>query len=192
LGIGTGVARGAEGTAYGIFGGNLAPTRWDGDYLGSHMDQAAARNGWDSGWYDLASHYSEYGVYAAGLAGLRCPPGLLGRIGQARPPYVPSIGNGDDWWRISNVTRSRPGTLVPERFDIKVAGRSCSVHPNATKHMEEYARRTGFPPPISSFAGSIERAASGLTKGRNFVTVGNWELGIDTQGNVIYHALFRP
>lgn len=67
------------------------------------------------------------------------------------------------------------------------------MHPNATKHMAEYARSMGVAPPISSLAGSIETAVSrGLAPGRNFVQVGQWELGIDTRGNVIYHAMYRP
>ncbi len=42
-------------------------------------------------------------------------------------------------------------------------------------------------------AGSVEQAvAHGLRPGRNFVTIGRWELGIDTNGNVIYHAVYRP
>jgi RHS repeat-associated protein len=93
MGIGTGVARGLEGAAYGTLGGHspgsgLSGLGWNGDYLGGEMDRNAALYGWNSGWYDLTSQFSEYGVYAAGLAGLRCPPGLLGRIGQARPPYL--------------------------------------------------------------------------------------------------------
>ena len=46
---------------------------------------------------------------------------------------------------------------------------------------------------MSSFAGSVETAvAQGLKPGRNFVQVGSWELGIDTNGNVIYHAVYKP
>ncbi len=96
-------------------------------------------------------------------------------------------------WRLSNVGKNRQDTLVPESFDIFTAGEKFSVHPNATKHMAEYARSTGTAPPISSFAGSIETAVQrGLGPGRNFIAVGSWELGIDTGGNVVYHALYRP
>lgn len=99
----------------------------------------------------------------------------------------------DEFWKLSNVGKNRPGTLVPESFDIATAGQKFSVHPNATKHMAEYARSTGTAPPISSLAGSIETAvARGLTPGRNFVNVGPWELGIDMRSNIIYHALYRP
>lgn len=100
----------------------------------------------------------------------------------------------DDWWRASNVGRNRAGTLVPESFDLSVAGQKFAVHPNATKHMAEYATaHGGGSVPISSLAGSVDTAVrGGLQSGRNFVRVGPWELGIDTRGNVIYHAVYRP
>ncbi len=89
---------------------------------------------------------------------------------------------------------NRAGTLVPESFDIAVSGQRFSVHPNATKHMAEYATSSGGGSvPMSSFAGALETAVDqGLTSGRNFVQVGPWELGIDTVDNVVYHAVYRP
>jgi RHS repeat-associated protein len=100
----------------------------------------------------------------------------------------------DDLFQVSGAGANRAGTLVPESFDLSVAGQKFSVHPNATKHMAEYATSTGAGSvPMSSFAGSVETAvAQGLKPGRNFVQVGPWELGIDTNGNVIYHAVYRP
>ena len=70
-----------------------------------------------------------------------------------------------------------------------------SVVPNATKHMAEYATSAGAGSmPVSSFAGSVETAVDQglLGPGRNFLTVGSWELGIDTTSNVIYHAVYSP
>ena len=60
--------------------------------------------------------------------------------------------------------------------------------------MAEYEMSTGGSVPISSLAGAVETAVKQglLGPGRNFVTVGNWELGIDRATNVIYHALYRP
>jgi hypothetical protein len=100
----------------------------------------------------------------------------------------------DDWWQVSNVGPNRAGTRVPESFDLSVAGQKFTVHPNATKHMAEYAKsRGGGSIPISSLAGSVETAVQGgLLSGRNFIRVGPWELGIDTRGSVIYHAVYRP
>lgn len=73
-----------------------------------------------------------------------------------------------------------------------MSGQTFSVHPNATKHMEEYARSMSTAPPVSSFAGSVETAiADGLAPGRNLLQVGPWELGIDTKDQLIYHAVYR-
>ncbi len=92
------------------------------------------------------------------------------------------------------VGKLRAGTLVPESFDLAVAGQKFAVHPNATKHLAEYATSAGGGRvPISSLAGSVETALQGgLASGRNFLRVGPWELGIDTRSNVIYHAIYRP
>lgn len=104
----------------------------------------------------------------------------------------------DEFWSVSNVGPNRAGTLVPESFDIAVAGEKFTVVPNATKHMAEYASShastlTEANVPMSSFAGSLETAVSqGLSPGRNFIQIGPWELGIDTNANVIYHAVYRP
>lgn len=83
---------------------------------------------------------------------------------------------------------------MPESFDLAVGGQKFYVHPNATKHMTEYASSHQLSNvPTSSLAGSVESAlAQGLRPGRNFLRVGPWELGIDTNSNVIYHALYRP
>lgn len=113
---------------------------------------------------------------AAGAAG-----GTLGRL-------------GDFFWKAYNFGPNRAGTLIPESFTLEVGGTAWRVVPNATKHMAEYARSTGsswFP--ISPFAGAVESAsARGLVAGRNFLTIGEWELGIDSTAKVIYHALYRP
>ena len=124
-----------------------------------------------------------------------------GHVGCLRPSQ-PGLVSGscvatntaDDFFQVSGAGANRAGTLVPESFDLSVAGQKFSVHPNATKHMAEYATSTGAGSvPMSSFAGSVETAvARGLNPGRNFVQVGPWELGIDTNGNVIYHAVYRP
>jgi len=105
-----------------------------------------------------------------------------------------ATNSADEFFQVSGAGANRAGTLVPESFDLSVAGQKFSVHPNATKHMAEYATGTGAGNvPMSSFAGSVETAvAQGLKPGRNFVQVGPWELGIDTNGNVIYHAVYRP
>lgn len=106
-------------------------------------------------------------------------------------PRAPGLG--DDFWRATNVGPNRAGTLVPESFDLAVGGQKFYVHPNATKHMAEYATSHQLSNvPISSFAGSVESAlAQGLRPGRNFLRVGPWELGIDTNSNVSDDGLRR-
>jgi hypothetical protein len=111
---------------------------------------------------------------------------------RSRPPgsadrFIPLVAK-------DRVGRNRAGTLVPESFDVSVASQKFTVHPNATKHMAEYATSHGAGSvPMSSLAGSLETAVrGGLQSGRNFVRVGPWELGIDTRGNVIYHAVYKP
>jgi hypothetical protein len=125
-------------------------------------------------------------------------PSQLARASASVAAYLSApraIGStADDWWRVSKVGRSRAGTLLPESFDLSVAGQKFTVHPNATKHMAEYATsHGGGSVPISSLAGSVESAVrGGLESGRNFIRVGAWELGIDTRGNVIHHAVYLP
>jgi len=49
---------------------------------------------------------------------------------------------------------------VPESFDLDVAGSSYRVHPNATKHLAEYARKHSSSGefPTSPIAGAVEQA----------------------------------
>lgn len=170
-------------------------------YVETHTDLQPGSWAWRIG--DYATYVAPVGGGAR--AGVKAGtvlgnPGrwreLGGLLGKGKPKPSPAANGGsslDEFWKLSNVGKSRAGTTVPESFDIATAGQKFSVHPNATKHMAEYARSTGVAPPISSLAGSVETAVSrGLTPGRNFVQVGPWELGIDTRGNVIYHALYRP
>ena len=123
-------------------------------------------------------------------------------------------GRSEPWWEASNVGPNRQGSQIPESFDLRVGETNYHVHPNATKHMEEYARwsrqETGVADnlqnrtqrhgtggtgevPVSSLAGAVEQAqVQGLRPGRNFGITGDWELGIDTSDNVIFHAVYRP
>jgi RHS repeat-associated protein len=103
-------------------------------------------------------------------------------------------GVGALQFEVSKEAAPWPGTSVPQSFDLSVGGETYTVVPNATEHMAEYATSTGSGTfPISSLASAVEEAQGiGLHFGRNFLTVGNWELGIDTSDNVIYHALYGP
>jgi RHS repeat-associated protein len=132
------------------------------------------------------------GMRAFGL-GLRAGPSEVASS-RLSPLATRAAGTVDEWWSVSNVSGFRAGTLVPESFDLTVAGQKFAVVPNATKHLAEYATSMGSGSvPISSLAGSVETALQqGLVYGRNFLRIGAWELGIDTRANVIYHAVYRP
>ncbi|MBD2028252.1 S8 family serine peptidase [Leptolyngbya sp. FACHB-711] len=115
----------------------------------------------------------------------------------------------DQWWEASNFGPNWWGTRVPRSFNLRVDGQIYHVVPNATEHLDDYvyrAKRDRYPVaqpgrapsgefPLSPLAAAIEQAqAQGLKPGRNSITVGAWELGIDvkTNENVIYHAVYRP
>ncbi|HLY29491.1 MAG TPA: hypothetical protein VKQ36_00555, partial [Ktedonobacterales bacterium] len=123
--------------------------------------------------------------------------GSIGAPGEVETPSVDNQPTGTVWDQITPTDDMRSGTQVPRSFDIQVGDDTFSVHPNATKHMAEYLLRDGTSPLsadvrsqaiLESFASSVEAAAPQLIDGRNFLTIGAWELGIDTADNVIYHA----
>lgn len=109
---------------------------------------------------------------------------------------------------MSNVGQAIPSTTVPKHFNLKTAGESFHVHPNATKHMGEYINSLptshGFPFRndliLGSFEGAVKDAiASGAWKtsletGKPIVS-GGWELIFSkTAGDtlpVIKHALMK-
>jgi RHS repeat-associated protein len=138
---------------------------------------------------------------AAGTGAVACEEGVCNEAGQLlnEAEQVLSTGSaaeaGSGWFGVTNATANRAGTLVPRSFDLSVAGQDFAVLPNATKHIAEYATSTGAGSmPFSSLAGALETAVDRgmLGAGRNFLTIGNWELGIDMTKNVIYHAVYRP
>ena len=71
---------------------------------------------------------------------------------------------------------------------------------NATKHMGEYVSRFGeeswsigtrSQAMLESYSASLNKAMETIgteTPGRYFGTYGNWELGINTETGVVYHA----
>ena len=104
-----------------------------------------------------------------------------------------------------------PNTEIPATFQIKLTDSSMYVNPetgtnvlwtnaNATEHMGEYISRFG-PDSMSigvrsqamleSYEASLNVAMSkieSLTPGRYFGVYGSWELGINTETGVVYHA----
>ena len=102
-------------------------------------------------------------------------------------------------------------TKIPATFKIDLDGNINYVNPetgtntlwtnsNATKHMGEYVSRFGdeswsigtrSQAMLESYSASLNKAMETIgteTPGRYFGTYGNWELGINTETGVVYHA----
>lgn len=105
-----------------------------------------------------------------------------------------------------------PGTEIPATLQIDLDGNINYVNPetgtntlwanaNATEHMGEYVSRFGLESDsigirsqiiLESYSASLNDAMADLmTKepGRHFGIYGNWELGINTETGVVYHAI---
>lgn len=121
---------------------------------------------------------------------------VLKTVVRAAPTHVgrAATRTADEFFEVTATGANRAGTFIPESFNLTVADHTFFVNANATKHMAEYATSTGASSiPTSSLAGSVETAVQrGLLPGRNFIQVGPWELGIDMNDHVIYHAVYRP
>ncbi len=105
-------------------------------------------------------------------------------------------GDPSKWWEAWHFGPNWPRTNIPRNFILRVGDHAYYVNANATKHMVEYAAKRGLPnmPPITAIASAIEEAQEkGLLKpGKNFLKVGDWEIGIDTNEHVIYHLVYKP
>ncbi len=74
---------------------------------------------------------------------------------------------------------------------------------NGTEHMGEYISRFGkeswtigmrSQAMLESYSAALNKAMREIaqkTPGRYFGTYGNWELGINTETGVVYHAIMR-
>ena len=84
--------------------------------------------------------------------------------------------------------------------NTQTGNNSVWTNSNATKHMGEYITRFGGETPstgvrsqvmLESYNASLNEAMADLaTKpaGKKFGVYGNWELGINTETGVVYHA----
>ncbi|WP_143318609.1 hypothetical protein [Clostridium sp. HBUAS56017] len=121
------------------------------------------------------------------------------------------ISNATIWEDIVGTARNMPGTEIPATFQVKLReGISYTnsttgsnvlwTNANATEHMGEYVSRFGTESEsigirsqemLESYSASLNEAMADLAKkapGRYFETYGNWELGINTETGVVYHA----
>ena len=118
---------------------------------------------------------------------------------------------GTVWDNITSTADNMPATKIPATFKIDLDGNINYVNPetgtntlwtnsNATKHMGEYVSRFGdeswsigtrSQAMLESYSASLNKAMETIgteTPGRCFGTYGNWELGINTETGVVYHA----
>ena len=118
---------------------------------------------------------------------------------------------GSVWDNITSTADNMPATKIPATFKIDLDGNINYVNPetgtntlwtnsNATKHMGEYVSRFGdeswsigtrSQAMLESYSASLNKAMETIgteTPGRYFGTYGNWELGINTETGVVYHA----
>ncbi|MDL5593599.1 DUF637 domain-containing protein [Bacillus subtilis] len=108
------------------------------------------------------------------------------------------------WDKIKPTQPSLNGTSIPKSFEISTDGGSFWVHPNATKHMEEFLTRNGLSHTSSlssqamlgSFQQALNNAATQGIKYGEVMQVGRWEL-IFSSGRpgdvlpVVKHALYK-
>ena len=118
---------------------------------------------------------------------------------------------GTVWDNITSTADNMPATKIPATFKIDLDGNINYVNTetgtntlwtnsNATKHMGEYVSRFGdeswsigtrSQAMLESYSASLNKAMETIgteTPGRYFGTYGNWELGINTETGVVYHA----
>ena len=118
---------------------------------------------------------------------------------------------GTVWDNITSTADNMPATEIPATFKIDLDGNINYVNPktgtntlwtnsNATKHMGEYVSRFGEESwsigtrsqvMLESYSASLNKAMETIgieASGRYFGTYGNWELGINTETGIVYHA----
>ena len=119
--------------------------------------------------------------------------------------------SGTIWDNITGTARKMSATEIPTTFkidlngninyiNIKTGTNTLWTNSNATKHMGEYVSRFGeesgsigirSQAMLESYSEAINTAMETIgtkTPGRYFGTYGNWELGINTETGVVYHA----
>lgn len=111
--------------------------------------------------------------------------------------------SGTVWDDIRPTQECYPGTKIPRSFELRIGKYKFWVHGNATKHMKEYLIRFGGESfstklrsqvMLKSFYSSVQEAIAkwnSFPPGRYFGKFGAWELGINTETGVIYHALMK-
>lgn len=115
------------------------------------------------------------------------------------------------WERVEKTAGNIQNTEVPTTFTTRLDNSINYVNPktktnvlwtnaNATEHMEEYISRFGKTSDsigirsqvmLESYSAALNVAMNSLAEkspGRYFGMYGNWELGINTETGIVYHA----
>ena len=104
------------------------------------------------------------------------------------------------WNESINATQEMiEGTNIPKSFTINgqyVDGKEIWVHANATKHMGEYVNKANGSIMVEnelmlSFQDAVSKILPDVRSGRNFFKINGWEIGINGDTGVIYHALYK-
>lgn len=109
------------------------------------------------------------------------------------------------WDYIKATDETLAGTSIPKSFELELGGQKVWVHPNATKHMQEYLKRYGVShgAPINSqtlltsFREAIMTATKQGMQFEKMIVTDNWELIFSPARPggalpVIKHALYKP
>lgn len=91
------------------------------------------------------------------------------------------------------------GTNIPKSFTLNgmnVNENEIWVHGNATKHMGESVNSAKGSIMVEnelmmSFQESVSQILPKVQSGRNFFNINGWEIGINGNTGVIYHALYK-
>ena len=104
------------------------------------------------------------------------------------------------WNKSINATQEMiEGTNIPKSFTMNgqyVNGKEVWVHGNATKHMGEYVNSANGSLLVEnelmiSFQDTVSQILPKVQLGRNFFYINGWEIGINGDTGVIYHALYK-
>ena len=113
-----------------------------------------------------------------------------------------SGGNSSGNWTdgIKATQEAIPGTNIPKSFVMEgkiVNGKDVWVHGNATKHMGEYINSAKGSVLVenelmASFKNAVNQVLPKVKSGKNFFqNINGWEIGINGDTGVIYHALYK-
>jgi hypothetical protein len=132
---------------------------------------------------------------------------VVGSLGNAETTIVAraaaSKGTGTVWDAIKVTQAAKPGAVVPHSFELRTSAGEFWVHPNATKHMNEYLLRNGsfdvtpmaIQGMLTSLQSAVDAAATQGVKRREKMNFGGWELMFDQRAGdslpVLMHAVYR-